>query len=373
MSTRSNSSNLFSLLRDPESLIRRRNLGEPSSLFDFEEVMRIPHYNIGPPPTGPPPPNNNGPPPMDTSATRDETSRNISSTTTTESPKVVRQLEMTNKFFVEMMRQIQMVKIVDTKCETCGGPHSFTECPAVGGYTQEAAYATTGSGSLPSNTIANPRGDVKALPPEVVLLMMDLRFYLLLLLSQRKWNVKPRRQSAKYKFRKYRTRPTSVGKFYFLADLVVVDYDVDPRVPLILGRPFLRTTRALIDVYGEELTLRIDYEAITFKVGQTLRDSCIHQVAIPLLRILSSLLIPPRSLLLKEEISFLEEIETFLHTPEELYNLDDDYYDTEGEIIYLKKLLNEDPSLTLPPIKNDDLKQVDVTLTKPSIEEPPEL
>nr|GEX25062.1 reverse transcriptase domain-containing protein [Tanacetum cinerariifolium] len=46
-----------------------------------------------------------------------------------------------------------------------------------------------------------------------------------------------------------------VGKFYFLTDFVVVDYVVDPRVPLILRRPFLRTGRALIDVYGEELTL----------------------------------------------------------------------------------------------------------------------
>ncbi|GKA13844.1 reverse transcriptase domain-containing protein [Tanacetum coccineum] len=81
----------------------------------------------------------------DTSATRDKTSRNIRSTTTTESPEVVRQLKMMNKNFVEMMRQIQTVKTVETKCETCGGPHSFTECPTVGGYTQEAAYATTGN------------------------------------------------------------------------------------------------------------------------------------------------------------------------------------------------------------------------------------
>ncbi|GJV44408.1 hypothetical protein Tco_1428944, partial [Tanacetum coccineum] len=63
MSTRSNSSNLFSPLRDPESLIRRRNLGEPSSIFNFEEVISIPHNNIGPSPVGPPL-NNNGPPPM---------------------------------------------------------------------------------------------------------------------------------------------------------------------------------------------------------------------------------------------------------------------------------------------------------------------
>nr|GEY56637.1 hypothetical protein [Tanacetum cinerariifolium] len=62
-----------------------------------------------------------------------------------------------------------------------------------------------------------------------------------------------------------------VGKFYFPTDFVVVDYVVDLRVPLILGRPFLRTGRALIDVYGEELTLRVDDEAITFKVGQTLK------------------------------------------------------------------------------------------------------
>ncbi|GKB66033.1 reverse transcriptase domain-containing protein [Tanacetum coccineum] len=49
-----------------------------------------------------------------------------------------------------------------------------------------------------------------------------------------------------------------VGTFYFPADFVVVDYDADPRVPLILGRPFLRTARALIDVHGEEMTLRHD-------------------------------------------------------------------------------------------------------------------
>ncbi|GKB38121.1 DNA-directed DNA polymerase [Tanacetum coccineum] len=47
-----------------------------------------------------------------------------------------------------------------------------------------------------------------------------------------------------------------VGKFMFPVDFVVVDYDVDPRIPLILGRQFLRMVHALVDVYGEELTLR---------------------------------------------------------------------------------------------------------------------
>ncbi|GKB36284.1 reverse transcriptase domain-containing protein [Tanacetum coccineum] len=47
-----------------------------------------------------------------------------------------------------------------------------------------------------------------------------------------------------------------VGKVTFPANFVIVDYESDPRVPLILGRPFLWTARALIDVHGEEMILR---------------------------------------------------------------------------------------------------------------------
>nr|GEX63684.1 reverse transcriptase domain-containing protein [Tanacetum cinerariifolium] len=46
-----------------------------------------------------------------------------------------------------------------------------------------------------------------------------------------------------------------VGKFHFSADFVVVDFDADPKVPLILERSFLKTERALIDVYAGILTL----------------------------------------------------------------------------------------------------------------------
>ncbi|GKC23679.1 reverse transcriptase domain-containing protein [Tanacetum coccineum] len=452
----------------------------------------------------------------DTSATRDETSINISFTTSTESPEVVRQLEMMNKNFLEMMRQIQSVKSVDTKCETCGGPHSFTKCPAVGGYTQEAAYATTGnynsggSGSLLSNTVANPRGDVKSIttrsgvtydgpsipptpspllkevereseatkdkvqstslestahvqPPVVqdpILepdvapksnpklsipypsrlndqklreksnnhmlkflqifqrLHFDIGFADALLYMPKFASTFKNLLSNKEKLFELASTPlnencSDLGKFLILSacapethfdphDALTLDYDVDPRVPLILGRPFLRTTRALINVYGEELTLRVDDEAITFKVGQTSRysrnyyDEMVNQVNVidvaceeyaqEVLGFSDSLTsgnpTPSDPIIASSSPSFtpfeggdfiLEEIETFLRTPEELSNLDDDYYDTEGDILYLEKLLNEDPSPTLPPMKNDDLKQVDVTMTKPSIEEPPEL
>nr|GEZ87365.1 reverse transcriptase domain-containing protein [Tanacetum cinerariifolium] len=64
-----------------------------------------------------------------------------------------------------------------------------------------------------------------------------------------------------------------VGNFHFLTDFVVVDFDADPRVPLILGRSFLRTGRALIDVYREEITLRVNDKAVTFNLNQTTRYS----------------------------------------------------------------------------------------------------
>nr|GEV53914.1 hypothetical protein [Tanacetum cinerariifolium] len=64
-----------------------------------------------------------------------------------------------------------------------------------------------------------------------------------------------------------------VGKFHFPADFVVVDFDADPRVSLILGRSLLKTERDLIDVYAEELTLRVNNEAETFNLDQTSRYS----------------------------------------------------------------------------------------------------
>nr|GEY10156.1 reverse transcriptase domain-containing protein [Tanacetum cinerariifolium] len=64
-----------------------------------------------------------------------------------------------------------------------------------------------------------------------------------------------------------------VGTFHFLADFVVVDYDADPRVPLILERSFLKTGHALIDVYEGELTLRVGKEVATFNLNQTSRYS----------------------------------------------------------------------------------------------------
>nr|GEZ46618.1 reverse transcriptase domain-containing protein [Tanacetum cinerariifolium] len=62
-----------------------------------------------------------------------------------------------------------------------------------------------------------------------------------------------------------------VGTFHFPTDFVVINFDADPRVPLILERSFLKTVRDLIDVYEGELTLRVGKEAITFNLDQAAR------------------------------------------------------------------------------------------------------
>ncbi|GJZ47283.1 reverse transcriptase domain-containing protein [Tanacetum coccineum] len=190
-----------------------------------------------------------------------------------------------------------------------------------------------------------------------------------------------------------------VEKFHFTADFVVTDYVVDPRVPLILGRPFLRMARALIDDYGEELTLGVDDEAITFKVGQTLRFSYNDVVPINRIDVIDvaseeyaqevlgfsdnstsgnpTLFLDPilstssPSLTPFEEGDFnLEEIEACLTNDSIPPGIDDDDFDPEGDLLLLEKLLNDDPSSPLPP---KELHVEELKIVKSSIDDPPEL
>ncbi|GJS63289.1 putative reverse transcriptase domain-containing protein [Tanacetum coccineum] len=158
-----------------------------------------------------------------------------------------------------------------------------------------------------------------------------------------------------------------VGKFHFPADFVVVDYVVDPRVPLILGRPFLRMARALIDVYGEELTLRVDDEAITFKVGQTLRYSYNDAVSINRIDVID---VACEEYAQEEGDFILEEIEACLINDSIPPGIDDDNFDPEGDLLLLEKLLNDDPSSPLPP-KEPHVEELKIV--KSSIDDPPEL
>nr|GEW29733.1 reverse transcriptase domain-containing protein [Tanacetum cinerariifolium] len=186
-----------------------------------------------------------------------------------------------------------------------------------------------------------------------------------------------------------------------LADL---DFEADPRVPLILGRFFLRTGRALIDVYGEEITLRVNDESVTFNLNQTMRyslnydDNSVNRVDVidiaceefvqdmldfqynpksssltlvsepsisenhfckePIVKSSSPTLTP-----FGESNFFLEEIENFLNDESIPRGIDNSFYDPEGDILFLEKLLNED-SFQLPPM---NLELAEETKAKSSI------
>nr|GEZ51062.1 reverse transcriptase domain-containing protein [Tanacetum cinerariifolium] len=117
---------------------------------------------------------------------------------------------------------------------------------------------TSGSGPLLSNTIANPKAVILKKLPE----KLGDPGKFLIPCSFSELNCKALAdlaRIARYVF-------VSVGKFTFTADFFIVDYESDPRVPLILGRSFLQTARALIDVHGEEMILYDGDERLTLNM-----------------------------------------------------------------------------------------------------------
>nr|GEX00533.1 reverse transcriptase domain-containing protein [Tanacetum cinerariifolium] len=156
-----------------------------------------------------------------------------------------------------------------------------------------------------------------------------------------------------------------VGSFYFLADFVVVDFDADPRVPLILRRSFLKTRRALIDVFEGELTLHVGKEVITFNLDQTSRYSANYSD-------MTAKRIDVIDMACEE---YSQEVLDDPTTPE----VDQSYLDPEGDILLLEAFLNDDPSL--PPLSQGnylaevrkELKIREAKSDKSSIDEPPEV
>nr|GEX81410.1 reverse transcriptase domain-containing protein [Tanacetum cinerariifolium] len=162
-----------------------------------------------------------------------------------------------------------------------------------------------------------------------------------------------------------------VGMFYFPADFVVVDFEPDPRVPLILCRCFLKTGRALIDVHKGELTLRIENEAITYNLDQTSRYSANYDQ-------MTANKINVTDEACKEyfqEVLGFSDVTDDPDSPE----LDPSYYDPEGDIQMLEAILNSDLAPSLPnheqsvPSFTNELKACEAKTIKSSVDEPPEV
>ncbi|GJY77614.1 reverse transcriptase domain-containing protein [Tanacetum coccineum] len=236
----------------------------------------------------------------------------------------------------------------------------------------------SGLGPLPSNTVVNPKGDLKAITtrsgvsydgppipppfssyPKVVEKEPERKLSLpkltptQMILELANWPT---------------TRPTSiveyvfvrVGKFHFPADFVVVDYVVDPRVPLILERPFLRTARALIDVYAYE-----EYSQEVLGFSDNSESGNPTPISEPIIAKFSPSLTP-----FEGGDFILEEIDAYLASDSIPPGIDDAKFDPEGDIRLIEEILNNDPYSPLPP---KDLKCEELKSVKSSIDEPPEL
>nr|GFA54479.1 DNA-directed DNA polymerase [Tanacetum cinerariifolium] len=165
-----------------------------------------------------------------------------------------------------------------------------------------------------------------------------------------------------------------VGRFYFPADFVVLDFVADPRVPLILGRPFLSTAHALIDVYEGEILLRHDDQSLMLKCGDTpsisynnfeslnevdlidatceeysqevlgFADVVSDEVSTPYYEPIISNSSQNLTPFNESDFLFLEEADAFIAIKDEPISpeFDATYYNPEGDILILEALLNND-------------------------------
>ncbi|GKB05240.1 reverse transcriptase domain-containing protein [Tanacetum coccineum] len=136
-----------------------------------------------------------------------------------------------------------------------------------------------------------------------------------------------------------------VGNVLLSCQFMVVDYVADPRVPLILGRPFLRTARALIDVHGEQMTLRHDDQSVTFKVEVLEISESGNPTST------SDLMIDSRSPSFTPfggSDFLMEEIDEFLEHDDSIPPGVEGIYDSEGDTIPIDPLDQEKTTFTCP-------------------------
>ncbi|GJZ86829.1 reverse transcriptase domain-containing protein [Tanacetum coccineum] len=421
----------------------------------------------------------------DTSVQRSESSSSITSSNI---EIAALKLEMTeiNKNLIKMLQINQQVNSVTSSCETCGGPHSYINCPATIGQTQNVyatgAYnqggntyqpqeiwfrvicmkmntaSTSGSRTLPSNTITNPREDLKGIttqsgvaykgptipttsssPPKLVERETEVTKNTVpptnnggtedvqppvvqvethvpipepveAPVSAPKPNPKP---SIPYPSRlndqKLRKKANNqMDKFFqIFQDL---HFDISFADAPILMPKFASTIKGLLSnkeklfelartplnehcsavllkklleklgdpgkyssIYDDISVNRIDVidiaceeysqEVLGFSVSGNPTPS-----TEPIVSTSSPTLTP-----FGDSDFLLEETDAFLAIEDEPISpeIDDSYYDSEGDILLLEKFLNDDPSS--PPLPPQELKVVEPKNEKSSIDEPPEV
>nr|GEU92111.1 reverse transcriptase domain-containing protein [Tanacetum cinerariifolium] len=124
-----------------------------------------------------------------------------------------------------------------------------------------------------------------------------------------------------------------VGKSYFRADFVVLDFIADPRVPLILGRPFYSTAHAIINVHEREIILRQDKQSLTLQCGDTPSISKYKFQSLNKVDFIDT----------GESDFDSEEIEHFLNDDSIPIGVENSEFNMEEDILFLETLLREEP------------------------------
>nr|GEV09481.1 reverse transcriptase domain-containing protein [Tanacetum cinerariifolium] len=279
-------------------------------------------------------------------------STNTSSTNITQFPEVVALIDAVK----DLIRQNKtptpaFVKSVEEICVTCGGPHPYYNCTATDGnvfkdniqeyvsaatnmmasyfQTNIASDSSSGSGSLPSNTVANPRDELKAIttrsgisydgptiPPTT--------------------SLPPKEVVREPKVTKDKVQPTRSESTTHVQPPVV-------QVPIQEPDVAPKTIPKSSIPYPSRLNDQKLHSQIARRGGNPTPSD-------PIIATYS-----PSFTHFEGSDFILEELETLLSTLDELSNCDDDYYDTKRDILYLEQLLNEDPSPNPFSMKNEDL------------------
>nr|GFC09593.1 reverse transcriptase domain-containing protein [Tanacetum cinerariifolium] len=219
--------------------------------------------------------------------------------------------------------------------------------------------STSNSCTLPSNTIVNPRSDLKAITTRSALIGNKEK------LSEMARTPLNEHCSAVL-LKKLPEKLGDPGKFLIPCDFPgmvecgkVVDFDADPRVPLILGRSFLKTGKALMDVfedqtsrysanYSDMTATRIDVIDMAYEdySQEVLGFSDTISSGNPTSYYDTIVSMTSLTLTTFENSDFLlEEVDAFLAIEDEptLTEFHQPYLDLEGDILLLEAFLNDDP------------------------------
>nr|GEZ85824.1 reverse transcriptase domain-containing protein [Tanacetum cinerariifolium] len=162
-------------------------------------------------------------------------------------------------------------------------------------------------------------------------------------------------------FKKTISKPTGVaknvfvkvGKFYFPADFVVLEFIANPRVPLILGRPFLSTAHAIINVHEREIILRLEKQSLTIQCGDT---SSIKKFES--LNKIDFIDVGGRDF-------YLKEIENFLNDDSILIGVENSEFNMEEDILFLERLLKSSTKNLVPIPHECEVTSVFMTFSNP--------